>query len=507
MRKRMLAVAALTVGATVLASPGAGTGSATTSGLDLRDTAAVDSYLRSIGIDPATVVRQTGLQNYAGPKCPGAGWNCSTSSRVIQLAQPGGTNVFEVSSENSQNNDCELTMQDADGGQNKVHCKMRSTTEPTATQTFTIMQFDARRNLAIVDFDIQQRNGPTQTAIQDVLVTQDATERNDVQIHETVKQSTSIGTTQKQEAQQAATVDQEATGSDNFAHVHQSQDQRESGSATDQDQNTQVFADPDDDPLDDCDTEGSGKSDPNACANIEQTSDGGKNEVHLHQTINEDESTKALFADQDQGSPSTQNGIEAEIDQSNPDGVGTNRKHVHQDHRQRQAGPSGVTSQRQDIDPDCCGFGTTFGGAISDDNFDQTAIQSATEGEDADQSLFVRGNTTHLSGEEEELLLLSNGSNSDRCTITHKAANNVDSTHGTIREEPCFFVEVETTCQNFAEYEGEVEGCVGPEEVGEGLTSLSTVFSLPSTATLGLPIEAPNFGEPASFPGPLFTGI
>ena len=498
MRKRISAIAALAAAAMTLATAGAGAGPATTSQIDLRDTAAVDSYLGSIGIDPATVVRQTGLLNYAGPNCPGAGWNCTTSSRVVQVAKPGGTNAFEFSSTSNSNDDC---FAGQTGDNNKAHCKLRSTAEPNADQDADIMQ-DGKRNLAIVDFDIQQRTGPTQTATQEATVTQTATERNDVQIKENVKQATTSGSTQKQEVQQAAILDQTATGSDNFAHVHQNQDQRESGSATDQDQNTGITTGD----VADCALL-YGKSDPNACAFITQDvddSDGGKNETHLHQNINQDESTKALFADQEQGSPATQNGIEGLIDQENPDDVGSSEKHAHQDHRQRESGPSGATDQRQDIDPNCCGAGTTRGGARNIDDFNQTAIQSASEGGNADQSLFIRGDTRHTSG----VSLLSNGpsSNTDRCTITHKAANNLDSTHGTIRQEPCVLLEVVTDCENFYDYEGESEGCTGPTDVGDfSLSSLSIVF--PSTATLGLPIEAPSFGEPASFLGPLFTGI
>jgi hypothetical protein len=499
MRKRVLAAVVLAAAATVLVTAGAGTGSATTSRIDLRDAAAVDSYLRSIGIDPATVVRQTGLLNYAGPNCPGAGWNCTTSSTVIQLAQPGGTNTFE-STASSSNDDCVVVQS---GPNNKAHCKLRSTTEPTAAQDADIMQ-DGDRNKAIVDFDIQQRQGPTQTALQSAAVEQTATDRNDVQIHQNVKQSTSTDSTQKQEIQQVAIVDQTATGSDNFAHVHQSEDQRESGSATDQDQNTGLTTGD----LADCASGGfSSKTDPNACAFITQDANGGRNDTNLHQTINQDQSTKGASASQEQGSISTDNGIEGEIDQTNPDDVGSNLKKVHQDHRQRQAGPNGTTTQRQDIDPNCCGVGTTIGGADNIDDFNQTAIQSATEGENADQTLFITGDTNHVGEASLLSLASSNSPNRDRCTITHKAANNTDSTHGTIREEPCGFLVVETSCQNFPAYEGESEGCVGPEEVSDELSALSTVFSLPATPTLGLPIAAPSFGEPPSFTGPLFTGI
>src|SRR5438105_14773707 len=41
------------------------------------------------------VVRQVGLRNYAGPNCPGKGWNCTTSTRVLQVATDDGENVVQ----------------------------------------------------------------------------------------------------------------------------------------------------------------------------------------------------------------------------------------------------------------------------------------------------------------------------------------------------------------------------------------------------------------------------
>ena len=32
--------------------------------------------LVAMGVDPATAVYQRGPRNYAGPDCPGVGWNC-----------------------------------------------------------------------------------------------------------------------------------------------------------------------------------------------------------------------------------------------------------------------------------------------------------------------------------------------------------------------------------------------------------------------------------------------
>ena len=56
--------------------------------------AKIHSYLRSIGLDPRTVVIQTGKRNYAGPRCPGKRWTCTTATRVLQA---GSDNVYQCS--------------------------------------------------------------------------------------------------------------------------------------------------------------------------------------------------------------------------------------------------------------------------------------------------------------------------------------------------------------------------------------------------------------------------
>ena len=62
---------------------------------DLSSLRKIEAYLGSIGIDLASVVVQQGQLNYAGPDCPGAGWNCTTASLVVQLgsATQPSTNV------------------------------------------------------------------------------------------------------------------------------------------------------------------------------------------------------------------------------------------------------------------------------------------------------------------------------------------------------------------------------------------------------------------------------
>jgi len=62
---------------------------------NLRTLAGVRRYLRAIGINPRGVVIQRSVRNYAGPRCPGAGWACtSTAHPVVQIAGAGGKNSF-----------------------------------------------------------------------------------------------------------------------------------------------------------------------------------------------------------------------------------------------------------------------------------------------------------------------------------------------------------------------------------------------------------------------------
>src|SRR5438445_2497662 len=64
---------------------------------DLSSLAAIEAYLVSIGVDPASVVVQQGRLNYAGPDCPGADWNCTTATKVVQISQGSSpaANIFD----------------------------------------------------------------------------------------------------------------------------------------------------------------------------------------------------------------------------------------------------------------------------------------------------------------------------------------------------------------------------------------------------------------------------
>src|SRR5437867_536341 len=91
--KRAFALVGVLAVPLLLGSSGAGAG--LPKAPDLSSRAAITKYLQSIGVDPATVTWQEGLLNYAGPNCPGIGWNCTTSTNVVQMAAPGGENRTE----------------------------------------------------------------------------------------------------------------------------------------------------------------------------------------------------------------------------------------------------------------------------------------------------------------------------------------------------------------------------------------------------------------------------
>jgi len=500
-------IAALLVmlGAALTLVTGAGAGSQPPK-INLKDPTAVNNYLQSIGVDPSTVVRQVGLNNYAGPNCPGIGWNCTTSTKVVQISSAGGQNKFKCTGEEPENpatdrdtNTC-VVMQG--GPDNQAQCQMKDTGEPTEAQHCTINQ-DGDRNLAIVDQLIEQRKGPDQDATQTANLEQTATDKNQAQVHQDVKQSTKVDVSapdaQDQNVHQVAIVDQSASGSENFSHVHQNQDLSESGAAGFQNQNVGPLPAG----ITDCDLAHKPGSNPNACAHVIQSITdpaGGKNESHVHQNIHEHQTTTATPSTQTQENVSGLNGIEAHVEQSNPPDVGTNRKISHQDGRQR---AEGGTTQVQTIDPNCCGVGTTFGGAANLDDVHATAMQSATLGSDAEQRLGILSDTNHLSTPPEPLAWsTADDASSDVCRFHHNASNNEASTNFTITFDPCTGPHsVSTECFSSEVVEGEGFCTPPPSEC----TNECVFFA--SSPTFGQPIAPPDFGEPSDFPGPIFPGI
>lgn len=483
---------------------GAAATSAATSALDLSTPEAIEAYLTSKGVDPATVVWQTGERNYAGPNCPGAGWNCTTATKVVQLAPPGGQNSAECAGIAC------ITVQN--GPDNGVECTETTDGGSLVAQKCLVAQV-GERNKAIVRMLIRQTTGAVQDARQAVEADQTATEKNDLHIFMTVKQSSKDveAGAQKQDAHQAAFVFQEQTGADgatgtagNFLHVHMVQDQDLSGAATLQEQNTDPA------PIDsqqgmDFDCAPFHKpAEPNQCVNVDQQSDGNMNLTQLHQTIDQDAVTRLEGATtQNQGRED--GGIEGFTELVNPPDLGQNVDKAHQVVKQRadrpDAPPEVTVIQDQDTDPSCCGFGTSIGGKASQEDVKQFVTQSASS-PTATQFAALSGETTVLA-EDEEVEILQNGETTTQgsgCKVLHHARNNDDAEH--VRASapaPCALVVV-TTCGSPNDGVDEIDLL---QENGECVTTSdgedAVLSILPTSATFGLPLEPVDFGEPEDF--------
>jgi hypothetical protein len=432
----------------------------------------------------AAAVTQSGLLNYAGPNCPGAGWNCTTSTNVVQFAAAGGENRFECAPAATGTSPPTTCMVDQHGDTNHARCFISDTTEPTSTETCHISQ-DGRRNYSDVHMTTRQGLGPTQKATQTALVDQTATDRNQSQVIQDVKQGTSIAASQSQDAYQLADVSQDATGSSNFSHVHQSLDQSESGSSTSQLQNqaTQPYC---------------FDKQANQCARVLQTVDdsaGGTNDSHLEQATGERQTTSALTGAQTQGLVS--NGQEGHIHQVNPAGLGENHDSSHLDLRQRAASPNGTTTQHQDTDPRCCGI-SQIGGRINRENIDEGTDQSADEASAVQNAdLFGEAHQVDTEGDA-PTAAAPTATPDDKCSIDQHGRNNSDSGHfsadGTGAE--CATLVLETQCTSAGG-----EGACGPPIC---VDCIDLVQILPAALpTAGLDIAMPDYTAlPADYVDP-----
>ena len=135
--------------AIVISSAGAGpTRSSGANRIDLSSTTSINKYLRTIGVNPATVVVQRGPRNYAGVHCPGRRWNCTKARRVVQIATSTSDNQFICSESNApapegppatdSPNTC-LAVQSSESGDNVALCREVSSSS-SVSQTCTLMQ-------------------------------------------------------------------------------------------------------------------------------------------------------------------------------------------------------------------------------------------------------------------------------------------------------------------------------------------------------------------------------
>jgi hypothetical protein len=471
MRFRILAVLAI-LAATLAVVAGAGPASATTAStqaLDLSTPAAVDAYLTSIGVDPSTVVKQIGLFNYAGPNCPGPGWNCTTSNRVVQMSKPGGENHGECASDPMFTTGQSCLIMQTEGGRNTAKCTQKSQA-PAAELHCRIVQSGVR-NFAMIDQDVDQKNTATQTAILTAIVTQDgATDKNESQIHQDVDQTTSVGAAQDQEVHVAATVDQTASGrGNNFSHVLQTQDQKAFGATTSQDQNSATTL-----PTGFTDCAPSFPTAPNSCANVKQTADAGDNFSHLHAFGSEDENTKSS-ATQKQGDFA--NGFEGDVHLMSTTGASRNFADLRK--QQHMSSTGGVQTQ---VDPvRCCGT-STIGNPQSKENIDETSTQSA------------KGGASNQNAD-----LIGNADSSGPCSISQHARQNQAATNVSASEPgPCPALALETTCESYTGEIGNTGSCsTCPPDCPDLAPVIPSITA--GTPTYGAVLPPLDFSLPSSY--------
>jgi hypothetical protein len=276
-----------------------------TPGAHLTDRAAIVKYLAAHGLDAKQFVIQRGARNYAGKHCPGLGWTCTTSKRVVQISF--GPNVTQFTCTPSANGeatppgDC-LVVQFSTHAPNSATC-IEKISASTADQRCRILQTSSTgSNLASVQQQVDATTGATQSASQDAEVEQDSsTGTNSVQVTQVLNETTTTTAAglQQQDGYQTVSVLQNAVNGTNNAKVVQSLALKATAQylpSVTQSQNTNA-------------------SYPNTAASIVQTSGSGTNVADLNQSHDLDATlTRVTTGSQTQGNPS--GGLLGHFDQS-----------------------------------------------------------------------------------------------------------------------------------------------------------------------------------------------
>lgn len=376
----------IAIAATVAAIAGGATNATATpqggAAVDLSTPASIAAYLTSKGVDLATVVWQTGPLNYAGPRCPGALWNCTTAANVVQISQAGGQNKFECDPAFFENGEppfpipeetvtdpelgvCVIVQINESGeGQNHARCFEHTTANPAALNCYVYQENVEGDNF----LQVHQRVRQTMGADQDALVNVD--------------------------------VVQENTAGNNHAHLLQQVNQSTADLAdlnpTDPGLEQAQRATFDIDPF-------------------EQRNEAGNNGLHMTQHLHQDGSARGdtttrqeqfstQFGDVDQFAS-----VGEELSVTQVDEQGFSQTFAHQSEHQQLTGPGTLF---QFGPQGCCGAGTQTGDPQQTHmNILEESVQAANGGIFEQQSQTINGscNSTGI------------------CDITHHARNDADS--------------------------------------------------------------------------------
>lgn len=310
-----LAVAVLGAAVMLVSSAGAADQSLAA---QLSTRAGATLYLVQHGLDPAGFVIQRGAHNYAGPKCPGAGWNCTTSTRVLQISNHAGrSNQADCSGSSGvvvdTATDCEI-VQSNNGGPNTATCDQESS-DGNVSQKCVIFQTNSGGpNTATVSQVIGATvtDGSSQSVHQYLGINQqnttadnvvnDATTVQDQSVTQAISLSVSGGFHQSQDALQEISLTQNSTSGSNDANAltqnltENAQSSANDGQVISQNQNTAATS-------------------PNTNAGISQTTDAGQNSAILNQAHNLTELATGDSTGIVQAQGSSSGGINSHVDQ------------------------------------------------------------------------------------------------------------------------------------------------------------------------------------------------
>ena len=358
---------------------------------DLSSLPKIEAYLASIGIDLGSMVVQQGQLNYAGPNCPGAGWNCTAAAnRVVQLgsATHPSTNVVDCSPTVSVTvlglDECvivqssALNLAETPTTLNSASCDIQSASGDSKQKCKIKQSSKKGNNSAEVRQRSTQRGGSPQTATLEASIEQmSESGNNTAKITQTIQQTLddrqTAAVTQTQNARQHATVQQTSMAGYNSSDLQQYQYQDEnaqSQASIDQQQNT--------DPT--LTTQGR-----NLHAEVTQTSTAAGNITsNLRQLITQNQNADSppgciLPCSVTQIQSHGAGGLEGHVTQTTA-APGVMRSTSAQDERQTQdANTEGVLTQTQEGPEFCCA--TQTGGTPANVNtVDQSNVQQNNTG-------------------------------------------------------------------------------------------------------------------------------
>jgi hypothetical protein len=415
--------------------------------LELASIEIIERLLSAAKIDPGAAAIQRGARNYAGADCPGADWNCTTATVVVQIGRANASNQFDCDPASAGTNPLTNTcvaiqlVPAGEKGNNQARCRIRGSESP---QSCTIDQTNlgGGSNHAQTDMLIDMRGGSSQSGTQNATVRQ-RTSTGDNHSHLTqsirlVTDDVSATLTQTQLGIQTAVVCQggplpvtpacptTATDGSNFSHVDQSLSLRATatgGTAITQNQNITGGTDV-------CTgTLLVSPTAPNTAADIDQLTTGGKNHSSLKQSNDLDGRVRdvpGFSVDQTQGNAA--GGLEGCVNQT-AGSTGFSTSHASQSDSQTLKGPPGANQNQ--FGPEFCCTTQIGPGTV---NIDQRKSQSSTS---STQFGLVSGTCSTPDGQ---------------CDLDQRASNNVDSERNSCTGTFCAEV---VTCTSFTEEEGE----------------------------------------------------